>query len=44
MPDTMVPLETLGNLETQDHQDCLVQEGSMESVEFLACLAFRVHQ
>lgn len=42
--DITVPLETLGTLETQDHQDCLVQGGSMESVEFLECRAFRVHQ
>lgn len=42
--DTMVPLETLVNLETRDHQDYLVHGGWMESVEFLECQAFRVHQ
>lgn len=42
--DTTVPLETPVNLETREHQDCLVQGGWMESAEFLECQAFRVHQ
>lgn len=42
--DIMDPLETLVNQETRDHQGCLVLEDSMESEEYLACLAFRDHQ
>lgn len=37
----MGPRETRVNLETPDHQGCLVLEDSMESEESLACRAFR---